>query len=296
MGYFAKILKDSVSPDNVRLTTMEVTYPRVVHAEMMTHRVFSRNSASSRAVPIEKMLKRVEEDVFLPVWWGKTQKGMQAEEELKGYELQKAKQYWTEARDKIVSIVTDLHRVGLHKQITNRLLEPFLWHTAIITATEWENFFALRCDKATQPELYEIANMMKVVYDASEPEEIKFGRWHLPLVSDVTALTSEGHSIEDIKRICVGRCARVSYLTHNGVRDPKADIELCNRLLFSGHMSPFEHCARPMSRDDVKQILLQPGVTGVDKLDLDPSVTFGGNFRGWVQMRKELPNEAVFRA
>lgn len=278
MGYFARVLKDSISPDGVRLTTIEATYPRIVHAEMMTHRVFSRNSASSRAIPLEKMIKRVEEDGFSPVWWGKTQKGMQADEELKDYELQKAKQYWQEAQDKMVSIVTDLQRIGLHKQIANRLLEPFLWHTSIITATEWENFFALRCHKATQPELHEIANMMRVVHDMSVPVPVKIGHWHLPLVSDVDTLIAEGYTLDDIKRISVGRCARVSYLTHNGIRDPKADIELCNKLLASGHMSPFEHCARPMSQ-----------------FEIDPKVPFSGNFRGWVQMRKELPNEAVFK-
>lgn len=296
MGYFARILKDSVSVDGVRLTTIEATYPRIVHAEMMTHRVFSRNSASSRAIPLDKMLKRVEDDGFKPVWWGKTQKGMQAEEELKGYDLEKAKQYWKEAQTQMVSIVTDLQRIGLHKQIANRLLEPFLWHTSIITATEWDNFFALRCHKATQPELHEIANMMRVVHDVSEPELILPGRWHLPLVSDVDVLTSEGYTLEDIKRICVGRCARVSYLTHTGTRDPKADIELCERMRSDGHMSPFEHCARPMTKEDMKLLAKKPGVIGVDLLDLDPKSMFDGNFRGWIQMRKELPNEAVFTA
>lgn len=296
MGYSARVLKDSISPNGVRLTTMEITYPRIIHAEMMTHRMFSRNSASSRAVPIKKMLERVEEDCFMPTWWGKTQKGMQAEEELKGYELQKAKEYWLEARKYAVSIVEDLDRIGLHKQITNRLLEPFLWHTAIVTATEWENFFALRRHKDAQPELDAIANMMKVVYDLSEPDELQLGRWHLPLVFDVDTLVSEGYSIDDIKRICVGRCARVSYLTHTGVRDPRADIELCEKLLTSGHMSPFEHCARPMDKEDMKLLARKPGIVGVDLRELDPKSVFSGNFRGWMQMRKELPSEDVFKA
>lgn len=296
MGYFARILKDSISPDGVRLTTIEATYPRIVHAEMMTHRVFSRNSASSRAIPLNKMLERVKEDGFEPIWWGKTQKGMQAEEELTGDELQRAKQRWKDAKDHMVSVVSDLQRIGLHKQIANRLLEPFLWHTSIVTATEWENFFALRCHGATQPELHEIANMMKGTLDLSKPDLLKEGEWHLPLITDLDALTSEGYSIEDIKCICVGRCARVSYLTHTGVRDPKADIELCMKLLASGHMSPFEHCARPMTRQDARLIFRRPGIVGLDICDLEPQNTFSGNFRGWVQMRKGLHNEAVFTA
>ena len=149
MSYSAKVLADSISPDGVRLTTMEVTFPRIVLAEFNTHRMFSRNSASSRAIPVEKMIQRVLDDPFSPVWWGKNQSGMQAAEELSGEALRLARQHWLDARDFAISCVRlfQAPEISLHKQIANRLLEPFLWHTVVVTATEWENFFALRCHK-----------------------------------------------------------------------------------------------------------------------------------------------------
>lgn len=320
MGFSAKVLRDSVSLDGVRLTTMEVTYPRIIHAEFMTHRVFSRNSASSRAIPVKKMLERVENDPFEPVWWGENQKGMQAEVELSNENdrfdwvgdkpdksgvysspRSRAREQWNVARQHAIEVVKRMQEpdVNLHKQIANRLLEPWLWHTVICTSTEWDNFWGLRCHKDAQPEIRYIAEMMRKVYDAGELSPVDYGDWHLPLVQpdEEFDLHVNGMTISDICKVSAGRCARVSYLTHDGKRDPKADIELCERLVSSGHMSPLEHVARPMTRDDVeRELLSRPGVNGIDKLDLDPKHQFCSNFRGWVQMRKEIPNENNFLA
>jgi thymidylate synthase ThyX len=269
MPYSAKILADSISSVGVRLTTMEVTFPRIVLAEFNTHRMFSRNSASSRAIPIEKMLQRIESDPFVPTYWGANQKGMQAEQELGDKERRVADALWRCAADDAVMNARRLKDLGVHKQLVNRLVEPFMWHTVIVTATDWENFFNLRTHKDAQPEIREIAQRMKELYTSSTP---KLAKVHLPLVDDLEDLLYEGYSHSHIARISSARCARVSYLTHEGKRDTKADLELATRLQTSGHMSPFEHVAFPLA---------------------DPE-TYVGNFRGWHQYRKDLEGENVF--
>lgn len=262
--YQAKVLADSLNPyNNVRLTTMQITYPRFVHSEFMTHRMFSRNSASSRAIPIKTMILNVLDDPVLPVWWGKNQAGMQAKEELSKDEQQTAAILWLEGRNRAVTSVESLSRFGLHKQIANRLLEPWMWITVICSATEWDNFFKLRCHPDAQPEIQKIAYMMRDLYEANTPV---LATYHLPLQQE-EELTISNYNMEDWKKICTGRCARVSYLTHEGKRDPQADIDLCARLQESGHWSPFEHIAT------AKQF---------------PDSYYSGNFRGWLQYRKEV--------
>lgn len=281
MAYNARVLKDSISPAGVRLTTLEVTFPRIVLAEFNTHRVFSRNSASSRAIPVEKMLKRVMDDPFIPIYWGKNQKGMQAEQELTPAEAANAEREWLIARDFAITQAQHLLDIGVHKQITNRLLEPFLWQTVIVTATEWDNWEALRRHPDAQPEIKRIADLMSDVRSASSPRPLKYDQWHLPLTDELDDVLARGGDIDwDFwKKVSTGRCARVSYLTHDGRRDLAADIQLCDRLRSSGHMSPFEHIARPMQ-------------FGLDiSIDDLPAATFRGNFRGWVQYRKEIPYE-----
>lgn len=271
MAYNAKILKDSQPLYGTRLTTMEVTFPRIVLAEFNTHRTFSRNSASSRAIPVEKQIKKIEEDPFIPIHWGKNQKGMQAEKEVDDDVKDLANKEWLEARDNAVANVRYLLGVGIHKQITNRLLEPFMWQTVIVTATEWENFFGLRCNKDAQPEIRKIADMMQDLYQSSIPQEVGDSDWHMPLV-DEAELRMPSTDPMFWQRVSVGRCARVSYLTHDGRRDPLADIELAARLQESGHMSPFEHVATPLQNSNA----------------------YCGNFKGWMQYRKQIVNEDNF--
>lgn len=276
MGFKATILADSVSPAGVRLTTVEATYPRIVHAEVMTHRMFSRNAASSRAIPVEKLIAAVQIDPFVPEKFGTNKPGMQAGDALIGIDHLSAAAAWIDARDAAVRRAKELGRIGVHKQLVNRLLEPFQWYTTLITATEWENFFALRCHPDAQPEIQRIAVLIREAMAESTPTPVEPGDWHLPLVPDMAELRAACYSVEDIRRISAGRCARVSYLTHHGERDPLADIALCERLAASGHMSPLEHVATPA-------------------LDYqNPTSQFYGNFRGWKQMRKYLPNEANF--
>ncbi|MDE2482424.1 MAG: FAD-dependent thymidylate synthase [bacterium] len=263
-GFSARVLTDSVSTAGIRLTTMEVRFPRFVLSELNTHRVLSRNSASSRAVPTNKMIERVLNAPAMPVEWGVNKPGMSASEALTDAQAEDAKAEWLRARDSAVAHVRELQKFNVHKQVINRLLEPFMWHTVIITATEWANFFALRCAPNAQPEIRVAAELMRDAMAASTPRPVAIGEWHLPLVQD----DERGLPIEELKKISAARCARVSYLTHDGNRDVAKDVELCERLRSDRHLSPFEHVATP--NDDT---------------------AFHANFRGWVQMRKAIEAE-----
>jgi thymidylate synthase ThyX len=261
MGYSARVLLDSASPAGVRLTTLEVTFPRFVLSEFNTHRVLSRNSASSRAIPTQKLLERVATDPVLPLEWGRNQKGMSASDVLSSEEEDAAKRIWLSARDAAVEHARRLMELKVHKQELNRVLEPFLWHTVIVTATEWENFFTLRCAPNAQPEIRAAAVRMRDAITASKPAPVPYGEWHLPLVQD----DERSLPLETQKKISAARCARVSYLTHEGAREIEKDLELHDRLKADRHLSPFEHVATPAH-----------------------DVAFHANLRGWLQMRHEI--------
>jgi len=272
MGYSARIILDSMSPSGVRLTTLEARYPRLIHAEMMTHRVFSRNAASSRAIPIKKMIAAVRDEPAMPIYWGKNQAGMSARAQIEGPALEAARAEWQRALDNALASVERLSHsdIDLHKQLVNRILEPFSWITVIITATEWSNFFTQRCHEDAQPEIHHIAELMLAAYRESSPHEIALEQWHLPLVQD----DERSMDAATLCKLSVARCARVSYLTHEGTRDIAKDIELYDRLLgggANGHWSPFEHVATPL---------------------VDPRIE-SGNLRGWKQFRKLFAQENV---
>lgn len=256
----ARVILDSRSPLGHRLTTMEVVMHRFVLAEFNTHRVFSRNSASSRAIPFGKMLERAR-DAAMPVVWPAEQPGMQGGEEIA--EVDDAAYVWAVAAAQARAAARELADLGVHKSICNRLLEPFLWHTVLVSSTEWDNFWKQRCSPLAQPEMRVAAEAMKAAYDASVPVEIEEG-WHLPLIQD----DERDLSLKQQMQISVARCARVSYLTHDGVRSIDKDLELFNRLATADppHASPFEHVARPLSRYEHAL----------------------GNFVGWQQFRHVL--------
>ena len=270
MAFSARVLLDSRSPSGARLTTLEVRYPRFIHSEMMTHRVFSRNAASSRAIPIKKMIAAVREEPALPVYWGRNQTGMSAREAIAPEIEERARVEWQAALDDALRHAERLaaQDIDLHKQLVNRLLEPFAWITVIITATEWANFFTQRCHPDAQPEIKHIAEMMLAAYRASTPASVEIGRWHLPLIQDDERSLPD----EELCKLSVARCARVSYLTHDGKRDRERDLDLYEKLLgggANGHWSPFEHVATPAA---------------------DPG-RHSANFVGWEQYRKRFPQE-----
>lgn len=266
----AKVIADSVNPAGDRITTVECTFPRWILAEVNTHRKLSRNSASSRAIPTKKILASVLRDPAVPVAWGRNQAGMQARSELSGWRRWLAKRLFLLARYPALLMALILTKVGLHKQITNRILEPWMWHTAIITATTWENLFKLRLHPDAQPEFQELARCIKEAIDASRPKEMPWEGWHLPYLPDV-AMAGHVYDTSDpfltYPKISAACCARVSYVRQNDRRGEDEDLKLAERLISSGHWSPFEHvaCARGVSM---------------------------GNFSGWQQLRKFYAGES----
>jgi thymidylate synthase ThyX len=301
MGFEAKVLADSVSPAGHRLTTLEATFPRFVLAEFNTHRVFSRNSASSRAIPVAKQLRRVLDDPYVPIEFGSNKPGMQAGAPLTGKARDAAEAEWLAARDDavrhVLGLITspgnvaafdDLYAcleaaqdslkeppagwLNVHKQVANRLLEPFMWHTVIVSSTTWENFWNLRCHPDAQPEIRLVATKMRDAVRRSVPTRLEPDEWHLPLIGQTER--EEAASPEELAKISIGRCARVSYLTHAGTRDLSADVALYDRLLESGHMSPMEHVARPMTPGELDQ------------------AEWSGNYQGWIAHRKLIPGES----
>jgi thymidylate synthase ThyX len=307
--YQAKVILDSVGIR--RLTTMELTYPRFVHSEFMTHRQFSRNAASSRAIPIDTMLQKVMDDPVIPVSWGKNQKGMQAEEELDEEVAKEAEACWLLARDQAVAMARVLQAKGVHKQLVNRITEPWMYITVVVTATEWSNFFSLRCHKDAQPEIKHIADMAHAAYAESTPVS-RFH--HIPYCSDDEIAA---HGVGLMQKASVARCARVSVLQHDGSRSIDKDLVLYQRLLKGsgfGHWSPFEHVASKMDHSHLNyeevQALVDRTGPAVDwaiacrLLNTTPDglmlTSFGrrlvddvrsGNFVGWIQYRKKFLNE-----
>jgi hypothetical protein len=264
----AKVICDSISPLGVRLSTVEFKIPRKVLAELNTHRDFSRNSASSRAIPVAKQLASVMDEPFVPSEWGKNKPGMSADEVLSPMEEIEAERLWLEARDNAVNSAKALMELGVHKQIANRILEPFMYHTVIITATEWGNYFGLRLSSAADPDIRIPSEMLKSALDLSIPKPVGYSEWHLPYIQD----DERSIPTADLVRISSARCARVSYMTHEGTRDPFKDLILYKKLEGPGHMSPMEHPATP----------------------LESTTERSGNFRGWHQFRKSIAFESDF--
>lgn len=286
----ANVIADSVNPQGNRLTTFELRYPKFIHGEFMTHRVFSRNASSSRAIPTERLLAEVRSDIERagPVFWGKNQKGMQAAEELTGDDLKHVKDYWNVAAQSAAFTAEQMLLAGCHKQIVNRVLEPFIHINVVCTATEYDNFFGLRLHTDAQPEARALAVAMWNARKASTPHQLNHGDWHLPYVSSENSANGSFWSerTDDIKtmvRVSVARCARVSYRSfETGVEsDIKEDLHLYERLVGAQplHASPAEHQATP----DV-----QLGLNGMYEWQHKDE---WGNFIGWQQYRKMLPNE-----
>lgn len=275
MCFEAKVILDSVNPYNgIRLVTSELTYPRFIHAEFMTHRMFSRNAASSRAIPSTKMIGMVDQHPAMPVYWGKNKKGMSAAKELDTPTSLEARKVWLDAKNDAVKWAERLRKLGSHKQITNRLLEPWKYITVICTATQFSNFFALRDHADAQPEIAHLARMWKTALDGSIPVE---RLWHIPYIQD----DEQDLPLDVRQKVGVARCARVSYLTHDGVRSIDKDIKLYERLLSGsghGHWSPFEHVAKATDEEEVRRNFAT-GVKG-------PAPIWCGNFQGWIQFRK----------
>lgn len=256
-----KVLADSISNEGKRLTTLELTFWRPILAELNTHRMLSKNSRSSRAVPVSKIIEEVTKCPWGPREWGLNQKGMQASKEIPNKLLHLCKCFWYSSAQYSAKAAGDLANLGLHKQIVNRLLEPFMCVHTVISGTEWDNFFNLRISPLAQPEMMDLAVAMKKAMDKSTPELLKNGTWHLPYINNED---KEKNEIEVLKKVSAARCARVSYKTFDGTTDINKDLELAEKLLKDKHLSCFEHIATPCSKTDYML----------------------SNFKGWNQYRK----------
>ncbi len=261
MSYQAEVLADSISPDGVRLTTICATYPRIIHSELMTHRVFGRNAASSRAIPPEKNIERVQNQPFVPDFY-KRSKGMGHGPPLNEHDAVLATTAWLTARDKVVQNCLVLLDLDVDKASINRLLEPFSWITTIITATEWSNFLALRqpsnddpvpqLDFPARAEFQIIARIMRDAMRDSTPVELSKHDWHLPLVApEELAENDPGWTQREWARVSAGRCARVSFDTHGRYEEPEASIKRFARLSGSAHWC-YDDATEVLTRDGWK--------------------------------------------
>lgn len=315
MAYRAEVVADSVSPQGKRVTTLEVEMPRLILAEFNTPRMFSRNSASSRAIPVHKQIEKLLNEPFIPERFGINQKGMQSYAWLDGLARDEALRIWLRGRDRAVTtalelilgeerasdmfkykpadefatvdqlhagfkaakdlIISELGKedpadveiLNVHKQLANRGLEPYMWQTVIVTATEWSNFMALRIDDEAQAEIRKPAELMLEAMEGSSPVELGYGEWHTPYIRP-----DEKLDIDTRVSVSTARCARVSYLTQDGRRDIAEDTTMYQRLVVKGHMSPTEHPCRPLEVGEQQK----------------------GNLLGWHQHRADLPNEDDF--
>jgi hypothetical protein len=245
----AIVIAASTNPQGKTLWSIVAKYPRFIHGEVMTHRMFSRNAMSSRAVPVKKILSQVWNSPEMPVHWGANQPGMQAHTELAGWRRTAAQTLWRVSAKVACVFAYGFIKVGLAKQVANRILEPWQTMTTIISGTEWDNFFALRCHPDAQPEFRVLAEQIKEAMDDYLPQQLKEGGWHLPFV---TTEQREALGVSDAIKVSAARCARVSYLTHDGqAPNLAADIKLFDRLVGSApiHASPIEHQAEALGTD-----------------------------------------------
>lgn len=248
--------RNAARPEKV-LSTILCRYPRFIHAEMMTHRAFSRNAASSRAIPLKKQIAAVIEDPAVPLWWGKEQKGMQAHEELTGMDRENAKDVWYGALHLAVESALRLADLGAHKQIVNRIIEPFTHITVLISATEWDNFLELRDHPAAEPHMQMLARAIRHELETTPVQTLQPGEWHLPFVTAerwtdgaqffVTSDDEADLSHDDAIRLSVGRCASTSYKTVDGFdMTLERATALHDRFVNERpqHASPLEHVAK----------------------------------------------------
>lgn len=250
------------------LSTLLLRYPRWIHAELMTHRVFSRNAASSRAIPVPKLIRDMFRDPAHPLHWGRNMKGMQAAEQLSGLRLLVVKALWYAAMFIAGSIAYFMHLCGAHKQVVNRLLEPFSHITVLVSSTEWENFLELRDHKDAEPHIQMLAREIRdCLDDESKIQHLHVGDWHLPFVTNDDwaeaydfirhanyvypnpdePRTASDIAIHNLKKLSVARCASTSYKTVDGFdMTLEKAVQIYDKLVTSKpiHASPTEHVAQ----------------------------------------------------
>lgn len=300
--------------------TLRLRYPRITHGEIMTHRVFSRNARSSRAVPVKTMLEEVRNTPFMPWHWGKNQKGMQATEECNellfmsvegiNFDSIPREEAWLYARDCAADTAETFMDAGYHKQLANRLLEPFSWIDTLITSTDWENFLWLRDHGDAEPHLQDLARLVRQAIDEAEIQPLAYGQWHLPYIDNedrveaALRFTDEDNHVDHTKfwgflqKLSAARCARISYKPFDGDASYKRELERYALLVNSDrvHASPTEHqCSPDRIIKQSTAPVLEPGQLGhqdFTSIETWSNRRLHGNLEGYIQARKLIPNEA----
>lgn len=307
------IARSKSSVTGKEIVTFEIIFPRFILAELNTHRILSKNSASSRAIPVEKVIEAVRNNPAMPVHWSKNQPGMSAREELTGDDLARCQNAWLDAATVAANIAEYMSDAGAHKQVANRILEPFTWMKTVITGTDWDNFFHLRKHPDADPNINALAEVMWQALQESETFELHPGEWHLPYVHTVRNHSGQIEywdfkgaiklSLEDALKVSSSCCAQTSFRTSDDSLD-KA-IRVYDRLVESKpvHASPFEHQASPMQpfseTDDDWQVLIndpgfplswEEGITHSDR----KGQLWSGNYMGFIQHRQLIPDNACW--
>lgn len=305
MKISVKIVKDSISDLNKRLTTVVLYYPRCIHSELMTHRIFSRNSASSRAVPYNILKDRIISDNFHPIWTY-NQKGMKGKVIIESEVINKANEVWDEIRNEVFEKSKELENLNIHKQNINRLLEPFQYIQVLVTSTEWNNFLELRNHPDAQPEIKMVAEKLKEALDNSKPNYLSPGQWHIPFVSndeiDSIPLPSIhpsslnwvlDYTMNIALAISVARCARISYNNVDGSKSSiERDLSLYNSLVISKpmHASPAEHQAKVPNDKELQYLESNYDFSDIDNITFNKG-KYVSNLEGWIQYRKILEEQ-----
>lgn len=310
----AKVICDSISEQGIRLTTFEIEYPRIVMSEFNTHRAVSKNSSSSRAIPVSKMLEHTKNINLKPIYFGSKQSGMQAGDEVVGLDLISGHTVWEEALFSALGHAELLDNIGVAKEVCNRLVEPFQLVKVVCTATDWDNFFNLRMHPDSDPNICMLAYKMYQAMQESKPVTLKAGEWHLPYVGFYRVKSGRGVgcveyftgvvgtesyyilTLDQAIKISSASCASVSYRTE-GMTLEKAD-KIFDMLIKAEvvHSSPFEHLATPIKPkfNELGMVRVncsepqswQDGVTHMNK----QGQLCSGNLRGFIQYRHLLPN------
>lgn len=291
----AKIVADSVSMEMKRLTTFELEYPRYILAEVNTHTILSKNTASSRAIPVDRLIGLIEDNPVIPVKFGKNQSGMQAGEEIEDTEA--AKEVWLEAAKSAIKYARKLsHKESLnvHKEVVNRLIEPFQYVRTVLSGTEWENMLFLRNHPDAQPEFQKLAEKIEEALHIHPAVLLVEGEWHVPYFEK--GIWREGMGdLQDALDISVSCCAQVSYRRLDDSLEKARSI--VSRLNLSGegddpaHASPSSHQGTPIDSDelDIVEFFKGRDYNGITHYHKDLG-WMSGNFAGWKQYRQMIPN------
>ena len=319
----AEIVGHSLSPQGDELISVLCTFPRIILAEVNTHRMLSKNTSSSRAIPFNKMVEAVQENPFIPIAWQKDHKGMQGTEYLADRKHENAVYEWLKARDYAVKQARMMNNDGVTKQLCNRLLEPFMWTTMLITGSKegWENFFSLRCPnydgfkskKEASKEFLEKGNintstwseldwlylnkgqaeihmmtLAECIYDAvneSTPKQLKADQWHIPMISDLESLKL---STDDQIKLSVGRAANTSYTVVGDGKELTLEhaIKIHDKCVELVHSSVFEHCARAMSDEEYESFYK-------GQIGLGGESGWCNNLKGFIPYRYFIDNNLI---